>query len=305
MVNFILIAFCIAAGMLAKAVRLMPADAHKTINLWVLYVAMPAVSLKYIPQIQWSTQMLLPVASSLIVWMGSWLFMEGYCRYKGYSQRSRSALELASGYSNTSFVGFPLVAAYLGEQNLSIAIICDQSMFILFSIAGVIAAVKGGGSKAGEVSTATVLRRLVTFPPFIGSMLALVLSSFMDLSPAEPFFDKLAVTVSPLALFSVGLQLKFKGWRHELPQISMALLYKLLIAPALVLAVVIAMGLKGNIPAVSVLEAAMPALVTSSILAEQYHLNTRLVNLIIGVSILAGFFTTAFWNEVLRWLAVV
>lgn len=305
MVNFILIAFCIAAGMLFKAMRWIPADAHKSINIWVLYVALPAASFKYIPQIGWSAAMLLPVASSLIVWMGSWVFMELYCRYKGYGQRSRSTLELGSGYSNTSFVGFPLVAAFLGEQNVSIAVICDQSMFILFSIAGVIAAVKGGGAKTQRVSTAMVLRRLVTFPPFIGCMLALGLSSFMDLSPAEPFFDKLAATVSPLALFSVGLQLKFKGWQHEIRQISMALLYKLLIAPALVLAIVLAVGMKGNIAAVSVLEAAMPALVTSSIIAEQYRLNTRLINLIIGVSIIVGLFTTAFWNQVLLWLGIV
>lgn len=305
MVNFILIAFCMAAGMLFKARHWIPADAHKSINIWVLYVALPAASFRYIPEIQWSAQMLLPVGSSLIVWMGSWLFMEAYCRYKGYSQRSRSTLELSSGYSNTSFVGFPLVAAYLGEQSLSIAVICDQSMFILFSIAGVIAAVKGGGSRAGSVSTAMVLRRLVTFPPFIACMLALGLSPFIDLAPTAPFFEKLALTVSPLALFSVGLQLKFKGWKQELPQISMALFYKLLIAPALVLGVVVALGMKGAIPAVSVLEAAMPALVTSSIVAEQYNLNTRLVNLIIGVSIIAGFFTTAFWNGVLHWLAII
>lgn len=303
--NFILIAFCMAAGMFFKARRWIPPDAHKSINVWVLYVALPAASLRYIPEIEWSAQMLLPVASSMIVWMGSWIFMEAYCRYKGYSQRSRSSLELASGYSNTSFVGFPLVVAYLGEQSLSIAVICDQSMFILFSIAGVIAAVKGGGAKEGTVSTAMVLRRLVSFPPFIACVLALVLSPFIDLSPTAPFFEKLALTVSPLALFSVGLQLKFKGWRQQVPQISMALFYKLLVAPALVLGVVVAIGMKGAIPAVSVLEASMPALVTSGIVAEQYRLNSRLVNLIIGVSIIVGFLTTAFWNGVLHWLAIV
>jgi predicted permease len=49
----------------------------------------------------------------------------------------------------------------------------------------------------------------------------LVLSQFIDLTFAEPLFDKLAATVSPLALFSVGLQLKFNGWKKLIPQMSL------------------------------------------------------------------------------------
>ncbi|HNS43118.1 MAG TPA: AEC family transporter, partial [Taishania sp.] len=103
MVNFVLIAFSITAGMLFRTFNLIPKDAHKTINTWVLYLALPAVSFKYIPKIQWSTEMLFPVLSVLLVWAGSWVFMEVYCRFKNYNQRSRSTLEIASGFSNTSF----------------------------------------------------------------------------------------------------------------------------------------------------------------------------------------------------------
>ncbi len=59
-------------------------------------------------------------------------FMMFYSKSKGYSRRSRSTLELASGYSNTSFIGFPLISAFYGEGLLSIAIICDQTMFLPF-----------------------------------------------------------------------------------------------------------------------------------------------------------------------------
>ncbi|MEI6950485.1 AEC family transporter [Paraflavisolibacter sp. H34] len=300
MVNFILIAFCIGAGLLFKAQRWVPADAHKSINAWILYVALPAVSFKYLPQIEWSRQMLVPVLSPVVVWAGSWLFMEFYCRYKKYGQRSRSSLELAGGYSNTSFIGFPLVAAYLGEQHIPIAIICDQATFLLLATAGIVAAVKGGGAQGGKVSAAQVGKRLLSFPPFIGCMLALVLSFLVDLSFAEPFFDRLAATVGPLALFSIGLQLKFNGWRQQLSQVSSALVYKLLLAPALVVLLVLATGTRGAVAQVSVLEAAMPTLVSSGIVAEQYRLNARLVNLIIGIGILLAFLSTACWSLVVQ-----
>ena len=304
MVNFLLIAFSISAGMIFRYANLIPKDAHKSINIWVLYLALPAVSFKYIPKIQWGAEMLFPALSTIIVWAGGWLFMECYCRYKKYSQRSRSTLELASGYSNTSFIGFPLIMAYYAEQDLSIAIICDQMLFILLSTAGIICALKGNRTEPQGVKASVILKRLVTFPPLIGCVLALVLSFVTDLSVAEPFFDKLVATVGPLALFSVGLQLKFKGWWQQRYQITAATCYKLIVAPALVLVAALLLGVSGQIARISVFEAAMPALVTGSLIAEQFRLNARLVNLIIGVGILLGLVTTGAWKYIMDFIAL-
>lgn len=304
MVNFIMIAFCILAGMLFRHFKLIHHDAYRGINTWILYLALPAVSFKYIPKIERSSQMLFPAISPVIVWAGSWLFMELYCRHKKYAQRSRSTLELASGYSNTSFIGFPLIMAFFSEQELSIAIICDQAMFILLSTAGIICAIKGNRTGAEKIKISMLVKRLFSFPPFIGCIAAVTLSSFLDLTVAEPFFDKLVATVGPLALFSVGLQLKFKGWRQQMPQISMAMLYKLIIAPALVLIVALLVGIKGNIARISIFEAAMPTLITASIISEQFRLNSRLVNLVIGISILVGFISTGFWCIIMELLNI-
>ena len=131
-------------------------------------------------------------------------------------------------------------------------------------------------------------------------MLFCFLSQFIDLTPAEPFFDKLAATVGPLALFSVGLQLKFNGWRKLWSQISMSMLYKLMIAPAVVMLLALIIGIKGDVAKITIFEAAMPTLVTSSIIAEQFKLNTKLTNLIIGISIIFGFITSYFWFEIIQ-----
>lgn len=302
--NFVLIAVCILAGMALQRTKLVPPDAHKGINTWIIYLALPAVSFKYLPYISWTPEMLFPVLSMVLVWAGSWLFMELYCRHKGYGQKSQSTLELSAGYSNTSFIGFPLIIAYFGEDQLSIAIICDQTVFTLLAIAGIIAAVKGSRKAGSSVSAGFILRRLFTFPPFIGCMLALTLPHIIDISPADPLFDSLAATVAPLALFTIGLQLKFDGWRKQLSQISVAMLYKLMIAPALVLILVLVTGIRGDIARISIFEAAMPTLLTSGIVAEQYGLNARLINIIIGANIAVCFLTTAFWDFAIRLLAI-
>lgn len=299
MVNFVLIAVCILAGTIFKATKAIHPDAHKGINTWILYLALPTVSFKYLPKVVWSTEMLFPILSTFLVAIGSWLFMMFYSKQKGYSTRSRSTLEIISGYSNTSFIGFPLISAFFGEKLLSIAIICDQTMFLALSTLGIIAAIKGG-SKSGKVSAQFILKRLFTFPPFLGCISALVISQYVNLDFAEPFFDKLASTVAPLALFSVGLQLKFNGWKKLLPQMSVSMLYKLILAPAMVLGLALLLGIKGDIAKISVFEAAMPTVVTSSIIAEQYRLNTKLTNLTIGFSIVIGFATTAIFYQILQ-----
>lgn len=299
MINFIMIAVCIAAGMIMKAARLIHPEAHKGINTWILYIALPAVSFKYLPKVTWSPAMILPVLSAVVVVTGSWCFMTLYCRHKQYSKRTRATLELAGGYSNTSFIGFPLIIAYFGEQFISIAIICDQMTFLILSTIGIVSAMKGGAAGNDSLSAKFLLKRLLTFPPFLGCILALLLTRITDLSVAEPFFDKLAATVAPLALFSIGLQLKFNGWRKEISQVSVVLLYKLLLAPTLVVAAALLLKAHGDVAKISIFEAAMPTLVTSGVIAEQFRLNTRVINLIIGISILAGFLTTAAWFELL------
>lgn len=301
MINFVLIIVCIAAGMILKSTKSIHSDAHKGINTWIIYLGLPAVSFKYLPKVEWSFEMLFPILSTILIAFGSWIFMKIYSRSKSYSARSRSSLELASGYSNTSFIGFPLIAAFYGEQYLSIAIICDQTMFFMLSTMGIVAAVKGG-SRSGKVGASFILKRLFTFPPFLGCISALILSEFVDLEFVAPLFDKLAATVIPLALFSVGLQLKLNGWRKLIPQISTSLLYKLILAPVMILVLALIFGIQGDIAKISIFEAAMPTVVTASIIAEQFRLNTKLINLIIGISITIGFVTSAIWFQIIELL---
>lgn len=301
MINFVLIIVCIAAGMVFKSTKTIHPDAHKGINTWIIYLGLPAVSFKYLPKVEWSLEMLFPILSTVLIAFGSWAFMMFYSRMKNYSARSRSTLELGSGYSNTSFIGFPLIAAFYGEQYLSIAIICDQTMFFMLSTMGIVAAVKGG-SRSGKVSSRFILKRLFTFPPFLGCISALVLPQLINLDFATPLFDKLAATVIPLALFSVGLQLKFGAWRKLIPQISTSLLYKLILAPVMILVLALIFGIQGDIAKISIFEAAMPTVVTASIIAEQFRLNTKLINLIIGISITIGFVTSAIWFQIIELL---
>lgn len=299
MANFFLIFICISFGIFLRYRNLLPADAHKGINAWIIYLALPAVSFKYLPHIQWSNDLLFPVAGPVIVWLGGWVYSRLYASANKLDKPTEGALKLSTGLANTSFLGFPLVAAWFGAEYVGIAVICDQVTFMLLATAGIIVAINSSGTH--RLSLTIVLKRLFSFPPFWGCIAALTLGRFVDISPLDPLFNTLAATVGPLALFSIGLQLRFAGWRNELKHISFALLYKLLLAPLLVLVVALLWGLKGTIAQVTVFEAAMATLLSSGIVAEQYGVRPQLSSLIIGIGIVLSFFTTALWWCIITW----
>lgn len=171
----------------------------------------------------------------------------------------------------------------------------------MLSTLGVYLATKGSADSEAKLNLGYIIRRLFTFPPFLGCIAALILPRFIDLTAIEPVFDKLGATVSPLALFSVGLQLQFKGWKKQLSQISYSLFYKLLIAPALVLIFVLLTGAKKEIGAVTIFEMAMPTLVSTSIVIEQFRLNSKIANIIIGFSIIIALLTAGIWSAVIHY----
>lgn len=293
MTNFVLIGLCILVGFLLRKYTSLPKEAHKGVNAWIINVALPAVSFKYLPHIEWNSSLLLPVLMPVIVWLCAGLYVKIYASRNAVSRQTAAALLLSTGLSNTSFVGFPLTVAYFGEQELSTAVICDQVTFMILATAGILLAIKASGSS--NPSPSSIIKKIIFFPPFIACIAALVIPVFVDISPLDNVFDTLAGTIGPLALFSIGLQIKFDGWKNEIKHVSYALLFKLILAPLIMLAIVLLANIKNNIAQVTVFESAMPSFLTASIVATEYNLNPPLSTLITGICIVISFITTAIW----------
>lgn len=299
MSNFILIIFCLAAGIISRRFNWVAKDGYKALNAWVLYFGLPAISFNYLPKLSWDNNLLFTMLGPVLVLTGSLIFFYIVEKVTRISKRTSHTLMLIAGLSNTSFVGFPLITAYFGTNALPIGIVSDQMTFFLLSTVGVVVAMKGSLKKKNTVDFRFILKRVFTFPPLIGCLLALTLGRMVDLSSLDDFFRILGSTVSPIALFSIGLQLNFGIVKSEIPNISYALVYKLIFAPAIVILVAFMMGLKGEIVQVSIFEMAMPSLVATSIILSQFKLNSKVGNSVIGMSIPLGLLSTYFWYQVL------
>lgn len=300
MLNFILIAICFLAGILIKRIKGLPEGSHKSVNAWIINIALPAVALKYIPQIQWEYSYIIPFLMPLLVWIGSYFFVELLRRFIRMDRKTRAALFLTAGLGNTSFLGFPLTEAYYGDEGLRIAVLCDQACFIVMASLGIITATKA--SNRGSYSLTSIVKKIFLFPPFIAFCLAFILPIFFSLEPIAPLLSALALTLVPLALFSVGLQLNLSSIRADMKLVSLALTFKLILAPFLILMICLALDLTGLIAKISVFEAAMAPMVTGTIIAADYGLNPKLANLILGIGIPVSFATTFLWYLIISFL---
>ncbi len=286
-------------GLVVARVRPQPRELARQLNWWVLNIALPAAVLHLIPRLHVDLSLpLLPIAMWL-VFGGSWLLFHGLGTRLGWSPATIGATVLTAGLCNSMFVGFPLVEALRGHDALPYAAMADQvGSFLSLSVGGVLVVMM---YSANHDRSTGVLARIVRFPPFAALMIALLSRAL----PAWPDYidevlNRLAATLTPLALFSIGLQARFKLPAHHVGPVAAGLLWKLGLAPLIVFGLTLGLGsfmsLNPNVTAVAVLQAAMGPMASAAILCEQHDLDPPLANFMVGSGVLISFITVPLWN---------
>ncbi len=75
MSHFAVIIICLLAGVLLARFKVVGENGVKGVNAWVFYVALPALSLRFVPEIDWSLNVLFLMISPVIMLVGAWLFV--------------------------------------------------------------------------------------------------------------------------------------------------------------------------------------------------------------------------------------
>ncbi len=97
-------------------------------------------------------------------------------------------------------------------------------------------------------------------------------------------FAPIGATLTPLALFSVGLQFKFHVGQRQLGAASWGLGWKLLLAPLSCWLMGSLADVHGLVLTVGVLQAAMTPMVSAAILVDEYKLVPALANTVGGLA---------------------
>ncbi|HET7268481.1 MAG TPA: AEC family transporter [Oleiagrimonas sp.] len=296
MSSLLMLFACLVLGYLVARYCRPPDNMVDGLNWWVLRIALPALVLELIPQLQFDADLWFAAATIWIGFCGAWLVFGLLGPRLGWSRGRIGALILVCGLGNTTFLGYPLVSALRGRDALGVAVISDQfgSFPILVTLAVVVASMYAG-LKPHPVKIA---KRIFTFPAFIALLLGIAVNVAGGWPPIiHDALVPLAATLTPVALFSVGLRFKVNlGSRQMLGAAAMGWTWKLLAAPALAWLLADLASVHGRIFHVGVLQAGMAPMVSATILATEYDLDPPLANSILGIGIVLSLATVPMWN---------
>lgn len=299
--SIILLFLCLLLGFGLQHTNAFPKNGPLTLNQFVIYVSLPALALYYIPKIKIDATLLYPLGIAWLGFLFSFLFFYTLGKRFNWSRKLIGCLIITAGLGNTSFVGFPVIQALFGEEGLKTAIIVDQpGSFVVMATLGILTATI---FSKGKTEPKTIVTKILIFPPFIAFVIGCVLNLLkVDfVSDLQTVFQKLGSTVSPIALLSVGLQLKIDRRSQHWKFLRLGLFFKLIITPAIFfLLYKILLHGKGLAVDVAVMEAAMAPMITGTIVAASHGLKPKLSSMMVGVGIPLSFITLAFWYFIIN-----
>ncbi len=259
MAFFVFILALLAVGVGLKRIGL-GQDFAKSLNLFIIYVSLPATVLLLMPKVSFTSSalaviltpwLLLPISVALVWWLT-----------RHQPTEVRAALLLVVPLGNTSFLGIPMVTALLGAEAVPFALIYDQlGSFLILAIYGTVVV---SYYQTGQFDWSAIGKKIVTFPPAIALCAALIWGEMPEF--VIPYLQRLADTLVPLALVSVGYSLTgLAGLRDRL--FVQAVSIKLLLMPLIVFLLLSPWQIDPLAMQAAVLSSAMPAMITAGALA--------------------------------------
>ena len=287
MTQIFFIIFLLILGYLLKFCK-MPQNFAQSLNGFVIFVSLPATILLQIPKIKLDTSLILP---AIIPWFVAFLSVVlTLIVFKNIPKNTKAALLLLLPLGNTSFFGFPILEATIGQEAIKYAIIYDQfGTFLILAIYGsfVIAFFEGKSVKPRDI-----VKKITLFPPFIFLILAFLIPISQDFSP---YLETLSKTLVPLALISVGFSMQL-SLGDEKMIFAKALGLKLFVIPFVIYAMLLLFGLHDLSAKTILLESAMPPMITAGALAISAGFAPRLSAALVGYGILFGIVSVLFFD---------
>ena len=291
MENFIITITFLLIGVALKRLPDFPDETGNTLNLFVIYISLPALVLLKIPELVFSKSLLIPTLmpwgmlffSSALVWILS--------RLLKWDRATTGCLLLLIPLGNTSFLGIPMVRAFFGDQAIPYALIYDQlgSFLALATYGSLILAFYGTAESKPTIGS--VIKKVISFPPFIALAFAFAIRGTPYPSIAVDLLRILASTLVPLVMIAVGFQLRLQLNRKLTSQLSIGLSIKLIISPLAAILLCKMFGLRGEAVQVSIFEAGMPPMVSAGALAILAKLSPALTAALVGIGIVLSFAT--------------
>jgi predicted permease len=261
-------------------------------------VCLPASILLNAPRLALGRETLVLAAVPWLLLAASVALVMLVARLLGADRAARACLLTQIPLGNTAFLGYALIPALAGKGALRYAVVYDQlGSFVILGTYGllVVARESGGARPTGRV----LLRRILTFPPFVALSLGVLLVPAELPSAVSRPLEALASTLLPIVGLAVGMQLRLRLPRPYLAPLGFGIVAKLLLVPLLSLGLCALLGIRGEARAAAVLESAMPTMMTTGALLSMAGLAPELAAAMVGYTTLLSMVTLPLWQRAL------
>jgi len=291
-----LVCALLCLGYFARRLGRLPENAAEVLNRFVIDICVPATVLRLVPKMTVTPALavlvLVPWAIAGLAYLTARLAQ----RLFRLDSSDTTALFLATALGNTSFLGFPLCSGLFGEGSLPFAAVYDQlGSFLLLSTVAPLALGKVSGD--ARVTPRELVRRVLFFPPFVALLLALL--PLPHPAALEPVLSAAAAPLVPLAMFAVGLKLRFTPPRPK-RVFGLGLALKLVIFPCIAWGLAHALGARGLVLQVAVLETAMPTMITVGALLMASGVASELSAAFVSWGLIFSLVTVPAWSLLVR-----
>ena len=299
---FALMLLLLGLGMLFARLRVFASNAPETLNKVVLYLCLPAAVLLYVPRLQFQLHLLGLVLTPWLLMLATLALVALGGRLLRLDRARQGVLLLCVALGNTSFIGYPMVRALLGEDAVQYAVVYDQfGTFILLSTVGLYVVARYSGDAAPTVRE--ILLRIARFPPPWALLAGLTLMPEQPPEWIASGLRRLAEAMLPLVMLAVGLSIQLRLPRDEVRPLATGLALKLLVMPALAVPISLAFGMPAIMLRANVLESAMPTMISAAALAMAHGLAPRLAAALVGYGIVLCLATLPAWAWLLARIA--
>ncbi len=295
MENIVVVVIALLIGLSLQRVKRIPENCATSLNLYVIYVALPALVLVEIPKLTFNHEAVITVVAAWVIMLFAAVITWVTARALSWSREVTGAILLLVTLGNTGFVGIPLIEAHLGREALPYAILYDQlGTFIGLNTLGIGLACYYSSSQS---SVAGIARNILVFPPFIALMLAFAVGALWVYPEwLAAALGRISSTLVPVVMVAVGLQWRLSLKREYFSPLLLGLFYMLVVTPAFAWFGLWLFDIDGLAARVILLEAAMPAMISAGVLATTHNLAPRLAASMVGYSLLLGLFSVWVWR---------
>jgi predicted permease len=188
-------------------------------------------------------------------------------------ENRRGTFSTMFSLSNTIFVGLPVNIALFGDASLPYVLLYYIATTVFFWTYGTYSVSRDGGTRNARLFSLATLKNILS-PPLCGLLFAVFLILIgaklpLFLSDTLRYLGNMTTPLSMLFIGMIMASVDWKGLRFD-RSMAFVLLGRFLFAPALVFGICTILALPPLMKSVFVIQAAMPAMTTTSILAEAF-----------------------------------